>query len=576
MADEAGADFWSHVGSAVAWLPFSSSNSSLFRIRGRKSLFFVGFVAGLTVSLGSLATALVLADVRTQRKRRSRYERRGDRGHSSSQSHSKRRNGHIDIRSGEIVKGVEGLIGETPLMRIESLSRLTGCEILGKAEWLNPGGSPKDRVAKRILDDAEEEGLLHPNTGSCIFEGTVGSTGISLATLARAKGYRCSIVIPDDVSKEKAELLRMLGAEIDAVRPRGIVDPKHFVNEAKRRAEAFGNTELIGPNFRQEGANASLTPGWEGEYRDDLVLTTNAHVGAEGRDMDELENEPRGFFADQFENVSNFYAHYNGTGPEIWRQTGGMIDAFVAGAGTGGTLAGVSAFLKEKSAPDEESESGSESGMEEEGGGRGSSWFSLRQSPNRIRASDNENKADLPWVSTEGDRQRQLRIVLADPQGSGLFNKVKYGVMYSQTEAEGKRRRHQVDTVIEGIGLNRLTKNFQLGLPYYDDAISVTDEEAVCMSRHLVLNDGLFLGSSSAVNCVAAIKTALRLKSERSEKEREIAPITVVTILCDSGSRHLSKFWNDDHLDQLGISISSDISEMLHYNSHDEDSTVRV
>ena len=112
-------------------------------------------------------------------------------------------------------------------MRIESLSKLTGCEILGKAEWLNPGGSPKDRVAKQILDDAEEEGLLHPGTGSCIFEGTVGSTGISLATLARAKGYRCSIVIPDDIAEEKSDLLRKLGAEIDAVRPRGIVDPKH-------------------------------------------------------------------------------------------------------------------------------------------------------------------------------------------------------------------------------------------------------------------------------------------------------------------------------------------------------------
>lgn len=140
----------------------------------------------------------------------------------------RRRAGNIiDIRAGQVVRGVDGLIGNTPLMRIESLSELTGCEILGKAEFLNPGGSPKDRVAKQILDDAEDEGWLHPNTGSCIFEGTVGSTGISLATLSRARGYRCSIVIPDDVSREKAELLRKLGAEIDAVRPRGIVDPRH-------------------------------------------------------------------------------------------------------------------------------------------------------------------------------------------------------------------------------------------------------------------------------------------------------------------------------------------------------------
>jgi cysteine synthase A len=174
MAEET--DVWSRAG---AWLPFSSSIIARFHIRGRKSVFFIGFVTGLTISLGSLATALILADVRAQRKRRRRFERRADRGQlqgdaGSSSKGGKRRAGHIDIRSGQIVKGVEGLIGETPLMRIESLSELTGCEILGKAEWLNPGGSPKDRVAKRILDDAEEEGLLHPNNGSCIFEGTVG------------------------------------------------------------------------------------------------------------------------------------------------------------------------------------------------------------------------------------------------------------------------------------------------------------------------------------------------------------------------------------------------------------------
>jgi cysteine synthase A len=127
----------------------------------------------MTISLGSLATALILADVRARRRRRRKYNRSQQRDLLDAKG-KRRRKGLIDIKSGQIVKGVEGLIGDTPLMKIESLSELTGCEILGKAEWLNPGGSPKDRVAKQILDDAEEEGLLHPRTGSCIFEGTVG------------------------------------------------------------------------------------------------------------------------------------------------------------------------------------------------------------------------------------------------------------------------------------------------------------------------------------------------------------------------------------------------------------------
>ncbi|PWN38324.1 PALP-domain-containing protein [Meira miltonrushii] len=515
---------------STSWLPWPSLPEKIAG-HGRRTFFFVGIISGITLSLGSLATALILADIRAHRKRKKRFSKINKRSKDERSQHNHRAD-LIDIRAGSVVNGVSGLIGNTPLMRINSLSELTGCEILGKAEWLNPGGSPKDRVAKQILEDAEDEGLLHPNTGSCIFEGTVGSTGISLATLAKAKGYRCSIVIPDDVASEKMDLLRLLGAEIDAVRPRGIVDPRHFVNEARKRAEEFGKVELVGPHAYDEGSDAGIIPGWDGEKRDDLVVTTNAEISAntDEKTVDEMELKPRGFFADQFENISNFYAHYHGTGPEIWRQTGGIIDAFVAGAGTGGTLAGVAAYLKESVA--KANQSGSD--------GSGSAFF--------------------------GDqRERSIDIVLADPQGSGLFNRVKYGVMFNQTEAEGKRRRHQVDTVVEGIGLNRLTKNFGLGLDYYDDAVNVTDEEAVSMSRHLVLNDGLFLGSSSAVNCVASVKTALRIKREREKNGQldEETPIVVVTILCDHGSRHLSKFWNDEALTKLDIKIDNDISTIL-------------
>ncbi|KAK0550706.1 Cysteine synthase 2 [Tilletia horrida] len=469
----------------------------------------------------------------------------------------------IQIKSAEIVRGVEGLIGNTPLMRINSLSDATGCEILGKAEFLNPAGSPKDRVALQILNDAEAAGLLHPHTGSRIFEGTVGSTGISLTTLARAKGYDCSIVIPDDVASEKVELLKKLGADVLSVRPRGIVDPKHFVNEARAQAQAFGSTELVGPHAQR------FDPDDHTIEREDLVVSTQVSTkaireGSSGNnyDPDALEKAPRGFFADQFENDSNFAAHFNGTGPEIWEQTGGQIDAFVAGAGTGGTLAGVGAFLKriyaenllrqsDYSQHHYHEQSGSYSSLPDEGGSTLSSIFlNPLQS---ISAALSGSDSYLPGAGGG------VQVVLADPQGSGLYNKVKHGVMYSETEAEGTRRRYQVDTMVEGIGLNRLTHNFRLGLDCVDDAERVTDDEAVRMSRWLVLNDGLFLGSSSAVNCVAAVRTALKLKKTARSGRRPV----VVTILCDGGARHLSKFHNDDYVTNAGCEVSSDISDIL-------------
>jgi len=214
-----------------------------------------------------------------------------------------------------------------------------------------------------------------------------------------------------------------------------------------------------------------------------------------------LELEPRGFFADQFENRSNFDAHFEGTGPEIWRQTNGTVDAFVAGAGTGGTISGVGQFLK----------------------------------------SVNED----------------VRVVLADPEGSGLYNKVKHGVMFDRREAEGTKRRHQVDTVVEGIGINRVVKNFELALPIIDDAFRILDAEAVGMARFLVERDGLFVGSSSACNLVAAVRYVKKMGWKDGQ--------SVVTILCDSGNRHYSKFWNDEYLGDAGIPNDAQIiRDLLH------------
>lgn len=338
----------------------------------------------------------------------------------------------------EVSRGISSTIGNTPIFELTSLSDICGMPILVKAEYLNgPGNSPKDRVALSMILDAESRSLLTPDQGDTIYEGTSGSTGISLSAIARSKGYKAYICMDTDQSPEKVSLLRHLGATVKLVSPAPITSPDHYVNLARRRATEH---------------------------------------------EDKLGDGSKGFFTDQFENTANFSAHFTGTGPEIYDQCNGSLLAFVSGSGTGGTISGVASYLKE------------EVGM------------------------------------------KDVQIILADPEGSGLYNKVKYGVMYSGKEKEGTKRRNQVDTIVEGIGINRLTHNFDKGLALIDDAVKVSDEQACIMARWLVEKEGCFVGSSSAVNCVAAVATALKLRSEGMEGK-------VVTILCDSGTRHTSKFW---------------------------------
>lgn len=331
-------------------------------------------------------------------------------------------------------KNVADLIGNTPMVKINSLSKQTGCEIYAKLELTNPGGSAKDRVALSVIRHFEETGDLVPGRGDVLFEGTSGSTGISFAMLCNALGYTAHICLPDDTSTEKLQLLESYGAEIEKVKPASIVDPNQYVNAARKGALKLQNDDTTPSN---------------------------------------------GVFADQFENDNNWRIHFATTGPEIWEQMNHDLDYFVTGSGTGGTIAGCSKYLK----------------------------------------SVNEN----------------IKIFLADPQGSGMFNRVKYGVMYDTVEKEGTRRRHQVDTLIEGIGLNRVTHNFLQGEHYIDDSIRVTDEQALRMARFLSSNDGLFVGSSSCINAVAATMIAKNAKPGSK----------IVMIACDSGSRHLSKFWKE-------------------------------
>ncbi len=245
----------------------------------------------------------------------------------------------------DIKNGVVATVGNTPLIRLNSVSEATGCDILGKAEFLNPGGSVKDRAALYIVQDAEAKGLLKP--GGTVVEGTAGNTGIGLAHICNAKGYRCLIVIPDTQSQEKIDLLRTLGAEVRTV---------------------------------------PAVP-----YRD-----PNNYVKLSGRIAADLDNA---IWANQFDNLANRLAHYETTGPEIWAQTDGTVDGWVAATGTGGTYAGTAMFLKE-------------------------------QNP-------------------------KIRCVVADPMGSGLYSYIKTGEVQiegsSITEGIGNSR---ITANMEGVPID--------------------------------------------------------------------------------------------------------------------------
>ncbi|MEA5465738.1 cysteine synthase A [Leptothoe sp. PORK10 BA2] len=320
----------------------------------------------------------------------------------------------------DIKQGFVGSVGNTPLIRLNSFSDETGCEILGKAEFLNPGGSVKDRAALFIIEDAEKKGLLKP--GGTVVEGTAGNTGIGLTHICNAKGYRCVIVIPETQSKEKIDLLRTLGADVRTV---------------------------------------PAVP-----YRD-----PNNYVKVSGRLADELENA---IWANQFENLANREAHYATTGPEIWQQTNGTVNAWVAATGTGGTYAGTAMFLKEQN-PD-------------------------------------------------------IHCVVADPMGSGLYSYVKTG----EIKTEG-------DSITEGIGNGRVTGNMA-GAPA-DDAIRIDDPEALRVVYQLLYKDGLFMGGSVGINVGAAVALAKQMGPGH----------TIVTVLCDSGSRYQSKLFDRPWLEAKGL-----------------------
>jgi len=316
-------------------------------------------------------------------------------------------------------------VGNTPMIRLRKASEATGCTILGKCEFANPGGSVKDRAAKYIVLDAEQRGDIGP--GGVIVEGTAGNTGIGLALVGNARGYRTVIVIPETQSQEKKDMLRLCGAELREVPAVPFKDPANYVHQAERL----------------------------------------------GREL--AASEPNGaLYANQWDNVSNRDGHYRSTGPEIWAQAGGEVDGFTCAIGTGGTLAGVGMYLKE--------------------------------------------------------RRRDIRIAAADPMGAAMFHYFKHG----ELKAEGS-------SITEGIGQGRITGNID-GAPV-DDAYQIPDSEALPIVFDLLQHEGLCLGGSSGINVAGAIRMA-----------RELGPgHTIVTILCDSGTRYQSKLYNPAFLREKGL-----------------------
>ena len=326
-----------------------------------------------------------------------------------------------------VAHSVLDAIGNTPLIRLARASEATGCEILGKAEFMNPGQSVKDRAALHIIRDAERSGLLKP--GGRIVEGTAGNTGIGLAMVAGASGYKTTIVIPRTQSQEKKDAIRLLGAELVEVDAVPYSNPDNYVRYSGRLAEELNAREPAGA-----------------------------------------------VWANQFDNVANRLAHVETTGPEIWRQTDGKVDGFICAVGSGGTLAGIAEALRA--------------------------------------------------------RNPKVAIGLADPHGASLYSYYTEG----ELKSEGT-------SISEGIGQGRITANLE-GLKI-DHAYRIGDEEMLLAIYDMVEHEGLVMGGSTGINVAGAIRMA-----------KDMGPgHTIVTILCDQGSRYQSKIYNPQFLKERGLPV---------------------
>jgi cysteine synthase A len=328
-----------------------------------------------------------------------------------------------------IANDVLAAIGNTPLIRLRRASEATGCNILGKAEFMNPGGSVKDRAARAIILDALSNGKLKP--GGTVVEGTAGNTGIGLTLVANALGLKTVIVIPNTQSVEKKNVLRQMGAELIEVPAVPYSNPNNYVKLSGRLAEKLAVSEKNGA-----------------------------------------------IWANQFDNTVNRQAHIDTTAAEIWAQTGGRVNGFICSVGSGGTLAGTGVGLKQFNP--------------------------------------------------------EIRIGLADPMGAALFSFYTTGVLKSEGSS-----------ITEGIGQGRITKNLE-NAPI-DVAFQIEDEEAIPLAFALQAEEGLSLGGSSGINVAGAVRLARQMGSGH----------TIVTILCDGGSRYASKLYNPEYLRSKNIAVSA-------------------
>jgi cysteine synthase A len=326
----------------------------------------------------------------------------------------------MDVRSSTLAA-----IGNTPLIKLRRASEETGCTILGKAEFMNPGLSVKDRAALGIVTDAIDRGELRP--GGTIVEGTAGNTGIGLTVVGNALGMKTVIVIPETQSQEKKDTLRSLGATLVEVPAVAYKNPNNYVKVAGRLAEKLAR-----------------------------------------------EHPQGAIFANQFDNVANRDVHVRTTGPEIWEQTAGKVDGFVSAVGTGGTLAGVAAALR--------------------------------------------------------DKRKDVVVALADVPGAALYSYYTTG----ELKAEGS-------SITEGIGQGRITANLEGFEP--DEAFFIPDAESLAVAYSLLEEEGLSLGLSSGVNVAGAVRLARKLGPGK----------TIVTMLCDPGSRYQSRLYNPEFLRSKGL-----------------------